>query len=222
MISKLTHFPLLFSFLPCRATILHAALFTWHCNVSPTHVIKILYRLWFNTVIIRHVRQQQSVSKHRKNKPPRKKKTGKERRVGKGSTQFRSWKADSGRWQRFPREGGGNGSCLSGAVETEARTLAVAGSALEAGAAHKARESKSARRDNQTPPCSRPQPPPWARLNQRGSELRVTRHSGRMAGLQRRAQVKVYVLNGGASSYRPHSDSSKHHQTHCIRQSLTL
>lgn len=35
------------------------------------------------------------------------------------------------------------GSCLPGAVETEARTLA-AGSALEAGAAHKARESKSA------------------------------------------------------------------------------
>lgn len=36
------------------------------------------------------------------------------------------------------------GKLLPGAVETEARTLAVAGSALEAGAAHKARESKSA------------------------------------------------------------------------------
>lgn len=108
MISKLMHFPLLFSFLPCIATILHAALFTWHCNVSPTHVIKILYRLWFNAVITRHVRQQKSISKHRKNKPPRKKKTGKERRLGKGSTQLRSWKAESGRWQRFPRAGGCN------------------------------------------------------------------------------------------------------------------
>lgn len=103
MISKLMHFPLLFSFLPCIATILHAALFTWHCNVSPTHVIKILCRLWFNTVIICHVRQQKSISKPRKNKPPRKKKTGKERRVGKGSTQFRGWKAERGRCQRFLR-----------------------------------------------------------------------------------------------------------------------
>lgn len=143
MISKLTHFPLLFSFLPCRATILHAALFTWHCNVSPTHVIKILYRLWFNAVIIRHVRQQQSVSKHRKNKPPKtRKQERKEERVrgphslGAGSRQRQVAEvSESGRRQQ--------GSCLPGAVETEARTLA-AGSALEAGAAHKARESKSA------------------------------------------------------------------------------
>lgn len=106
MIFKLMHFPLLFSFLPCIATILHAALFTWHCNVSPTRVIKILCRLWFNTVIICHVRQQKSIPKPRKNKPPRKKKTGKESRVGKGSTQFRSWKAERGRCQRFSRAGG--------------------------------------------------------------------------------------------------------------------
>lgn len=99
MISKLTHCPLLCPCLPCIATIRHAALFTWHCNVSPTHVIKILYRLWFNAVIIRHGRQQQSVSKHRKNKPQEKKKTGKEKRLGKGSTQFRSCEAESGRWQ---------------------------------------------------------------------------------------------------------------------------
>lgn len=227
MISKLTHFPLLFSFLPCIATILHAALFTWHCNVSPTHVIKILYRLWFNAVIIRHVRQRQSVSKDRKNKPPRKKKQerkeewvrgphslGAGRQTAAGGRGFREREEATG---ELPARGGGDRS-----KDTCCGRLSIRGRGCTQGEG-----VQVCRGDNQTPnphvpPCSWPQPPPWARLKQRGSELRVTRHSGKMAGLQRRAQVKVYVLNRGASSCRPHSDSSEHHQTQYIRQSITL
>lgn len=105
-ISKLTHFPLLFSLLPRVSTTLDSVLFTWLCNVSPTHVIKVLCRLWFNTVLICRVCQPESTSKHKRNKPPRKRKTGKERTVGKGSTQFRSWKAERGRCHRLSRVGG--------------------------------------------------------------------------------------------------------------------
>lgn len=127
-ISKLTHFPLLFSLLPRVSTTLYSVLFTWLCNVSPTHVIKVLCRLWFNTVLICRVCQPESTSKHKRNKPPRKRKErwvkgphslGAGRQRGAGATDFQEW------------EGVQQGTCLPGEVDTEARRLAAVGSALE-------------------------------------------------------------------------------------------
>lgn len=136
-------------------------------------------------------------------------------------------RAAGGRWQRLPRAGGCNREAAARgggdrSEDTCGGRLSIRGRGCTQGEGVQVCRGGNQTSSPHVPPCSRPQPPPWARLNQRGSELRVTRHRGRMAGLQRRAQVKVYVLNGGASSCRPHSDSSEHHQTHCVRQSMTL
>lgn len=141
---------------------------------------------------------------------------GRQRRAG--VTGFREW------------EGVQQGSCLPGEVETEARRLAVVGSALEgwvvgdrseAGAGNRAMESKFAERIMKatalTSLLAAGRTPYMGEAESKGP-----RSGGSPDTVGGGPEVKVYILNGGTPSCLPHSDSRQDRQTHYIRERVML